>query len=184
MKRAVFLALTLLVPTDSASPDTAGNDSSTVAIGSRVRVTTSAPASKRLTGTLVADDPSSLTLAIHGGRSRVTVPRSRLATIEVGRRRSHRGSAAARGALAGVLIGAVVGYAAGEDCPNGELICLSRGDTVRAAAILGAPIGAVIGAFVSPRERWVRASTAGLHVSAAPVSLRGRGVGLSIAVAF
>jgi hypothetical protein len=184
MKRAAFLALALLVPTDSASPDTAGTDSSTVAIGSRVRVTTSAPASKRLTGTLVADDPSSLTLALHGGRDRVTVPRSRLATIEVSRRRSHRGRAAARGALAGALFGVAVGYAAGEDCPNGELICLSRRDTVRAGIILGAPIGALIGAFVSPREHWVPAPIGGLHISATPVPVRGRGVGLSIALAF
>jgi len=60
-----------------------------------------------------------------------------------------RGKGALQGMGFGFLFGAIVGYAAGEDCPNNAFICIPR-EAVGVAfgltsALIGAPIGAIIG---------------------------------------
>lgn len=60
-----------------------------------------------------------------------------------------KGTGAMQGAGFGFLLGAIVGYAAGEDCPSDSFICFPREDVALAlgfiSALIAAPVGAIIG---------------------------------------
>jgi hypothetical protein len=186
MSRTKTIAGTFLFTVGLLSPlpDGLAEDNASVRPGSRVRITTSAGGSKRLIGTIVAEDEASLTLETAGHRETMTVPRTALMTVEVSRRRSQRGRGAGRGALAGGFIGAILGYASGDDCSQGQWLCFSHETMATAGIIVFAPIGALIGAIASPGEHWELAPNRGLRISARPYPVRGRGVGLSVALAF
>lgn len=60
-----------------------------------------------------------------------------------------RGKGAGQGMGFGLLVGGIVGYAAGEDCPPNAFLCFPREEVAVAlgltAALIGAPIGAALG---------------------------------------
>jgi hypothetical protein len=71
--------------------------------------------------------------------------------------------------------------AAGQDCKPSDWLCFNRGATALGGAILGGPIGALIG-LAFPGHAWHEVHLKDVHVRAADV--RGRGVGLSLSVGF
>ena len=159
-------------------------DQSPAAPGSRVRITAPSVAAKPLIGTIVAEDDDSLTIEVHGRRETVGVPRSALTKLEVSRSPSRHGRWAGRGALAGALVGGILGYAAGDSNCDDKWLCFSHEATAAGGIILLTPIGALIGALTSPGERWEEAPARGLRIGAAPLPVRGRGLGLAVTVGF
>ena len=65
------------------------------------------------------------------------------------------GKSALQGAGFGFLLGAIVGYTAGEDCPPNAFICFPREDLALGFGILGALIGLPIGGMIGHRETYI-----------------------------
>jgi len=66
-----------------------------------------------------------------------------------------RGESALQGMGFGFLFGAVVGYAAGEDCPPNAFICFPREEVAVVFGLTGALIGLPIGAMRGHRDVYV-----------------------------
>ncbi len=66
-----------------------------------------------------------------------------------------RGESALQGAGFGFLLGAVVGYAAGEDCPPNAFLCFQREDLALGFGILGGLIGLPIGGWIGQRYVYI-----------------------------
>jgi len=125
--------------------------------GARVRVSAPGIVAGRYVGTVLSWNGDTLQL---GGPNvaPVTVPMSRITSLEVSRGKS-RLSGAGRGVLWGTPIGLVIGLASAnslEDCTDfgcSDASSGERGAYVLASALGGALWGAGIGALVG-RERW------------------------------
>jgi len=140
---------------------------------------TSARTGATVVGTVQALDDKALVLRMKGDGHAVTIPLSTVSRIEVGT--SSRGKGAGRGALFGLLGGAVIGAAAGSDCKESDFMCFNRTATGLGGAVLGVSIGALIG-LAFPGEAWHEGHLKGVQVRAA--TLRGRGAGLSLSAGF
>ncbi len=66
-----------------------------------------------------------------------------------------RGESALQGAGFGFLLGFVVGYAAGEDCPPNAFLCFQREDLALGFGILGGLIGLPIGGWIGQRYVYI-----------------------------
>ena len=66
-----------------------------------------------------------------------------------------RGESALQGMGFGFLLGAVVGYAAGEDCPPNAFICFPREEVAVVFGILGGLIGLPIGGWIGQRYVYI-----------------------------
>lgn len=168
-----------------------------VAAGARVRLTAPSVSGKRLVGTLVGLDDTTLTLQRQGGKETLQVPRGAITTTEVSWRRSRKGKGAAIGALVGLGAAVAIGLAAGDDdCSSVQDVgnpwldltahvlrtfCHSKGEMAAFAAILTVPAGALLGLAVAPGEKWQPSSPDRLSVRITPV--RG-GAGLTVAFRF
>jgi hypothetical protein len=135
---------------------------------------------------LSADDEAISVRARDGGQVHV-IPADAVTRVEVRRKDHGRRRGAGLGALTGLAVGAVLGFAAGEDCSAPDapsIICFSRGETALVLGVLGAGVGAGLGALVVPRERWelveYRSLTAGITLP----SSRRRDVGVFLAASF
>lgn len=168
------------------------DDPPPVTAAPRVRVTALAVSGKRLVGTLLAMDETTLTIASQKGKGVVEVPRSAVTRLEVSRRPSRKDKGAGIGALVGLGAAVAIGLATGEDCgslpPGGGLVerlnrnlCFSKGETAAILSLLTVPAGALIGLGAAPGERWVRTTPDRLGVRVGPV--RG-GVGAALSLRF
>ncbi len=152
----------------------------------RVRVTAPGFAHKPIVGTLLAIDDETITIR-RPGADDVAVPAQAVTRFEVRRPASGRRKGAGIGGLTGLAAGAVLGFAAGEDCgaPNApSLVCFDRGTTALAAGLTGGLIGAAIGAIVAPRERWHAVAPESVRVGISPVLGRHRRIGMLVTVSF
>jgi hypothetical protein len=97
-------------------------------------------------------------------------------------RRSSLGRGALLGTGIGVTVGALIGFAGGEDCSGGEFLCFDRGTLAAAGALTlgagGLAVGLIAGALTS-HEVWSERRTARARplVAATPEGVR---VGLGI----
>jgi hypothetical protein len=107
----------------------------------------------RVVGTLVETSADALTVRTGAGEE-VVVPRSLIRRYEVSRGRAARGPAVRRAALAGLVLGAVVGAVFTPDHAEGESSKMVPYTFTGAA--LGALAGGVFGGVNRP-ERWERA---------------------------
>jgi hypothetical protein len=115
----------------------------------------------RVAGTLVRVDDDSL--LVGDGARVIAVPRAQVSGVSVKAGGRSRGAGAARGAVIGIGIGAILGgiagYSSWEPCEAAEFFCStetrSRATVGAATAVgfLGAAIGALSGAVVG-RQRW------------------------------
>lgn len=100
-------------------------------------------------------------------------------------RRSSVGRGAAIGGGVGALAGAVIGFAAGQDCSPGEWLCFDRGTVAAGAAIALGGVGLVGGIIVgalSSHDTWGRA---GWPETVRPVVVPNpHGVGLGLSFSF
>jgi hypothetical protein len=155
MRRFVHVPVALLLLAVSASVVHA--QSTELQPGARVRITAPGIVAGRYTGTLLSRSRDTLQFGSQNGAP-VSIPMSRITSIEISRGRSH-GSGALRGLAWGVPIGLVFGIATASSVDNcGDLGCdglvtTARGVYVISSTLSGAFWGAGIGALIG-RERW------------------------------
>ena len=166
-----FLLLAALATADETPP---------LEAGARVRVVVSS-GQGRLTGGLLAVDNERLTLQIENEKTPRVLPRAEVTALAVSAGRRSRGRGALLGAGVGVVVGAVIGFAGGDDPNVDEGGLTASENAVEGAGIFGA-IGALIGLAIPPGERWKEVPLDRVRVSLLPV--RGRGVRVSVVVPF
>jgi hypothetical protein len=168
----------------SASSD----EGTSLAEGTRVRVTAQGFASRPVIGDLIAVEATRVALQRAGSSEVVAIPLSDVTRFEVSTRRRRKGRGARIGALVGLGVGAAVGYAAGDDCgaPDApSIVCISRPSSAAAVGLAGAGLGAVLGLLLAPRETvWETVNPHGLQVSVVPSAGRTRGLGLAMSLRF
>lgn len=141
----VVLAACATAPTVSAQ-----TDRFTLPAGTRVRVLDRS-GGERFTGTILRVTQDTLGLAVGGGSALVSLPATRLASLEVSEGRE-RAQGAWRGAGIGLVVGALIGAVAmrGDGTTPGDMGVLVG---LLAGGVVGVGSGAVIGAIAAP-ERW------------------------------
>lgn len=125
-------------------------DSTTLAEGSRVRVTAPELGLRSRKGTLVSADGDTVFVRVSGG-SLVAIPRGALARIEV--RAGPGPRPIARDALVGMGLGALAGAIAAATCTDPECPAHFVEYAAGAGAIFGLASGTAIGAL-SRTDRW------------------------------
>ena len=151
----VLLAVVTAVGVASAQADT-------VPRGTRVRITPSTPSSV-IVGELIGASDSVLVVRTQGYRGDVTIARAAVMRLEVSRG-TRRHTSAGWGALIGMGIGGLAGFAAGEDrCGGDAWFCIKRPLAAVLGGATGVATGSLIGLIVGSFERW--------SDSAVPVSL-------------
>ena len=124
-----------------------------VALGAHVRVWTS-PTSAPLTGIVVAQDATSLTLAGKGFDKPFSVTRSTITRFDLSGGRRSRGKTMLYGMLIGFGAAMTVGLLSGDDPPN-TFLRFTAAEKGLFVSILAVPAGALVGAIVGPGpERW------------------------------
>lgn len=173
------IALSLIAVLLGLVPTLSAQRADSIAPGTRVRVTlrdTLAGGARPLVviGPLVALRDSAISVRSDSTSSDVIVPLAQVERLEV----SHvdRGASARNGGLIGILIGGVIGYAAGGDCTAESFICFDHTDTAMMGASAGAGLGLLLGYLAGGQERW-RETTMPLRVSITPATrTQGRAV--------
>jgi hypothetical protein len=152
-------------------------------VGTRLQVTRAN--GKSITGQLAALDERALTLeqrdASGVSKQEVVVSREDILRIEISRAPSRKGHGAVEGLLCGGISGAVLGLLVGQDCPNGQIVCIPRGAATASLGVLFGALGAGIGASLAPGEKWETVGPAHVHVSVIPVR---RGARITVAARF
>jgi hypothetical protein len=157
--------------------------------GRRVRVTAPGFAGGTVIGDLVAVEATRVTLRTAGASEVVAIPRRDVIRLEIGTKRHRRGRAAGIGALVGLGIGAVAGFAVGNsDCGGPDaptIVCVPREGSAVGVGVAGAGLGAALGLLFAPGETvWETVDPGGLQVSVIP-SRRGKnGLGLALSLTF
>jgi hypothetical protein len=188
------LVVGLAVAGVGPGPASAG-DAPPVTASPRVRVTAPAVSGKRLVGTLLAMDETTLTIASQKGKGVVEVPRSAVTRIELSRRPGRKGKGAKIGALVGLGAALAVGVAAGDDCGSlpepapgwsgftarlNRNLCMDKGETALMASILTVPAGVLLGVLTAGGERWARTTPDRLSLAVKPTRTGGVGAALSV----
>ena len=156
------------------------DDTVPLASGSRVRVTVPTGGGQ-LVGTVLALDDKNLTLQVSGKTDTTVLLREDITQLEVSAGRRSRGRGALIGAGIGAGIGGLIGLASGND-DRSSFIRLTAVEKALIAAVVFAPIGALIGVAVPPAERWKELPKDRIRLSF--VRVRGRGAGVSLAFVF
>jgi hypothetical protein len=144
--------------------------------GALVRVSAPGVSKGRLTGTLVEANEREIVLALPGSE-RKTIPRDAMKRLEWSRGHS-------RHPIAGAVIGGLIGgafFACASMLACDAASCSPSMEAFVAGVGLGALPGAGIGALIKTRD-WDDVEPARVQVSLTPV--RGRGVGVKLAVTF
>lgn len=173
-----------------------GDEASSPAPDTRVRVTAPGVLGKQVVGTLVHMDD--MTLAVRPkGKDVLEVPRSAITRFEVSRGKSLRGKGAKIGAIVGLGAAVAIGLIAGEDCGSlpepapGILglserlhrnLCIDKAPMALFSSLLTVPAGALVGLGFAPGERWVRTTPDRVRLTVTPV--RGTGIGAALSVRF
>jgi hypothetical protein len=153
-----------------------GQDIEALERGARVRVETSGPGGRRLTGVLDQLTSDRLVLYVGAEETPSVVPRRELAKLEVSRGRATK-RAAWLGAVVGGVAGSALAFSVGP---------LAEGVAEEQSAVLlgglGALLGAGVGAAVGSHEQWREVPLGSGRVTVAPFV--GRANGVAVAVRF
>ena len=134
-----------------------------------------------LLGRVIPTPSRSLTrveLQVPGKTDTTVLRREDIIKVAVYAGRRSRGRGALIGAAIGAGAGALMGLAAGSDDP-GTFIRISAGGKALLAAMVLAPIGAVVVAAGHPAERWKELPKDRIRLSLVPVSGRSAAVALT-----
>ncbi|MDD5718072.1 MAG: hypothetical protein PHQ53_00115 [Candidatus Krumholzibacteria bacterium] len=116
------------------------------------------PLPKTITGDLVSLTDTDITLATTTYGPPETVSLDEVDTLELCVQRGRRTRGALIGLGTGALAGVLIGLAAGDDEENDDTwsweLTLTAGEKSALAAVILAPVGALVGALVAPGERW------------------------------
>jgi hypothetical protein len=134
--------------------------------GARVRITMATAAPTVVIGDLIAVSDSTVSVRRQDDAGDVTIPRALVHRLELSAG-FDRGASARKGGVIGLVIGAVVGFAAGEDCTSEDFICFDRSETGFAGAALGVGVGGLLGYMGGGAERW-RDSDVPVRLSVVP----------------
>jgi len=145
-----------------------------------VRVTAPSTSDRRLSGDLVSIDATTLVLRGAGQAAPERIPLSSITSIERRLRPGRKKRGLAIGLLTGVAVGAAIGYAGGEDCNPGGLVCFDRGTTAAGGAIALGLVGLAVGALAAPGEQWEATTTERLRVDVGPTPAGGVGARLTL----
>ena len=173
-------SLALLVVLACAAGELLADDTVQLPSGARVRVTI-ASGGDALTGKVLALDDKTLMLQITGKADSTLLRRGDITTVAVSSGRRSRWKGALIGAGVGAGAGMGIGLASGSD-PKGSFFALTAGEKALIFGTLLAPIAALIGLAAPPAERWKMVQLDRIRLSVVPV--RGRGLGVSFALAF
>jgi hypothetical protein len=105
-----------------------------------------------VTGTLLNLDETSLTIAPSNGGLKVLILRDEIYGLESSMKPGGRGKGALIGLGVGAVMGAMVGYAGGDD-PEG-MLSFSAGAKAGVGAVVFGAVGALVGALASSGEQW------------------------------
>jgi hypothetical protein len=169
LERTLLVVLAMLWLPEGLRAEAPG----TVAVGSRVRVTSQETGAQPLIGQVVALEPGAVVVTGEGGTGQTRVPIVPSTTLEVSTGKKPK---ATRGAIVGAAVGAMPGLFMtfgdyNTDKGNPTVVSL-----VGAAA--GAAIGSLIGLAVRS-ENWVPAEVPVVTAAIAPIP---RGVSISLSV--
>lgn len=171
LERALLAGLAMLWLPGSLRAEEAG----TVAVGTRVRVTSVQTGARPLIGQVVALEPGVLVVVGEGGDRKERVPVAPSTTLEVSRGVK---SQARRGAIIGAGVGAMPGLLMTFGDYNTD-----KGNPA-AVSLVGAAAGAAIGALVGlafKSENWLPADVPVVAAGIAPLP---RGAAISVSVAW
>ena len=140
-----------------------------------------------LEGAVQALDEKTLLLRGLGESPSIVIPRDAIAGLDVRRRESKKGL----GLLIGAVAGGAIGYAAtrGDHCRSAKdglepILCgVGEGFVKLAGPILGVVGGAIVGLIVAPGGKWEKNVPLN-HVNVSFGLSRGRGIGVSVSLAF
>lgn len=165
------ITLSLVAVLLGLTPALSAQRAESIAPGTRVRITLRTtqpgPSPVIVIGPLVALRDSAISVRGDSALSDVIVPLAQVERLEVSYR--NRGASARNGGLIGLLIGGVVGYAAGSDCSAESFICFDHTDTAMMGASAGAGLGLIVGYLAGGQERW-RETTMPLRISVTPAT--------------
>ncbi len=191
--RIVPLVVALVL---TASVDLAAQQESTVAPGSRIRVSAPTVSSRPIVGEVVAVHSDTLVIDASAwvrGRTQwerleeAEIPLGSLTRLEVSQgKKSNVGKGALIGGLVGAGVGLALGLAASAEDSEGfaPVGPEGAGDVLGVSAImggLGAGIGALIGA-ISPGERWKEVPLDRLRIDVTPVASGALGMGVRLGI--
>jgi hypothetical protein len=149
-----------------ASPSAAGEDAPAqqpLTPGMRVRILDLDISPSKVVGTISRVDDQSVTIDVPGRSEPVAVLREKIARLDVSTGRGSRWLDAAIGGAIGAA-GSALACSAGETknsiVPNSEV--------TGSCAVLGAALGALIGAIIPPREHWNEMPATRYRLSFAP----------------
>jgi hypothetical protein len=172
---ALLAALSVLV-VGSAPAQTA----QTLPRGARVRVTPLIPL-PIVVGELIAVSDSALLIRRQRGGGDISIRRADVLSVEVSRG-TRRAAGAGWGALLGLAIGGVIGFASGNDSCGGDAwFCLNRPWAAGVGATAGLASGSLIGLVVGSFERW---RDAGVPTSLSVVPTGGGSLSIGGRIAF
>jgi hypothetical protein len=188
MPRTLTIAMGVTLGCVAAGPVAAGD--AAVASLPRVRVLAPTVSGEPIVGQLLQADEATFTLRRTGGggglgwpfhradAATLSLPRESVARFE----RSVRPSRKRHGAKVGALIGFGVGIGAGVAYCNGGSRCEGDwgGAVVLASMLIAAPAGYLLGAALSPGERWAAEDPKKVRVGFTPAPGGGVGVRLSL----
>jgi len=177
-QRSVSFAVVLLALTATASAQGQDNTSASpvLAVGSRVRITSTATPG-RTRGMVQALDESVVTLATDTGVIKMPLTSITALDVSLGRKRNWL-KGAAIGLVGGLILGSLTPLAE-RDVLNGS-DGTTRGEAIAGGAFTGVLFGAGIGAVIRT-ERWSKVT---LSAAQPRVQNGGRAVGLVAAVRF
>ena len=180
------ITLSLIAVLLGLVPALSAQRADSIAPGTRVRITlrSTQPGTNPavVIGPLVALRDSAISVRGDSAASDVIVPLAQVERLEMSYR--NRGASARNGGLIGLLVGGVLGYAAGSDCTAESFICFDHTDTAMMGASAGAGLGLIVGYLAGGQERW-RETTMPFRVSVTPgTPAHGRAVSIIKTILF
>lgn len=180
--RRASLALAFLLVAPGALAQRAAAQGAAIAAGARVRITTDSAPAWPVVGSLLSATRDSVRVRLLPSSEPTSLANERIQTLAVSAgRHGHAVQGLIIGSASGLVIGAVGGYASGDDPPQ-TFMGMTKGEKARLAAavlgVVGAGAGALIGHFVKTEE-W-RTVALPVQVSIAPTGRGGITAGFTL----
>ncbi len=162
---AIVMLTCVLMVRPAAAQD--ASDPQSLVPGLRVRIAAPDVAPGKVVGTIDKVDKDSVTIDVPGRQQPIDVPRDKIMNVDVSEGPRSRWVDVGIGAGAGAAAGAVTCVVANDKSRSG-FVNISDGVAAGVCGLLGAALGAVIGAAIPPGERWRPMAASGYRISLVP----------------
>jgi hypothetical protein len=156
-------------------------DQTLLAPGMRVRIAAPEVLPHRLVGEISAIDEDTVTVESSASHMTVSIPRVKIDRVELSEGMRSRWVDGGIGAATGAATGAITCAEDNSHSSHGY-VRVSTTAVAAACGVVGAGIGALIGALIPPGERWHRMATSSYRLSVMP--RLDSELGLSVMLAF